>query len=690
MHSGPLYNTVMDEKKYTYRVQWLVLIASALLMVLILIAWVYERHSREWRKYQKACIDVLEELGRQQGHTGSEDPERGILQVELPQLNRVDRCISCHLGIEDARMAEARQPFTLHPGSYLKDHPVRDFGCTICHGGQGRALTCEDASGRLPETHWPRPMLDQPFIQSSCGSYHLAIFGLPGEDTLSGTQGMEVFLAGKQLFNREGCLGCHRARKVGGILGPDLTEQGEKTRHDYSFQNVRGEQSVSNWLKEHFKDPEMVSPGSQMLKILLEEEDLDALATFVMGLSKPDIPFDYFTLSTLNEFKGIRPEMEGSRAFATLCSACHGKLGEGKDYREYLTGVPAIGNPDFLRVASEDFIRFTIEKGRSMRQMGSWAGEVSGVGSGELDGINAQLKGRILPPPGIERILPAGNVQRGRELFDRYCEACHGKKGKGDVALALNQEGFLGKAEDGLILETLLRGRGNTAMPAWSRFSEEELADLVAAIRDWSGSRPGGSRMALPEPHLEEGYRRYHFLCSRCHGEFGEGETGPAIINRDFLEAAGDRYLYETIARGRAHTAMFGWSADVYNSERLEVQDISNIIGFMRSSAAEKMSYIRPGRNPGNSEAGAVLFTERCAECHGPNGEGKLAPALNNQEFLSAASNGYLLATMTLGRTGTRMPSWGYGGDKIQVLTGNERLDLVAYLRSWQRIRIRF
>ena len=135
---------------------------------------------------------------------------------------------------------------------------------------------------------------------------------------------------------------------MGGILGPDLTEQGEKTRHEYSFQNISGEQTISNWLKEHFRDPEMVSPGSQMLKINLEEEDLVALATFVMGLAKPDIPFEYFSMVTLNEFKGNREPLEGGTGFSYICSACHGKGGEGKNYNDFKTGVPAIGNPDFF------------------------------------------------------------------------------------------------------------------------------------------------------------------------------------------------------------------------------------------------------------------------------------------------------------------------------------------------------
>ncbi|MCK4749901.1 MAG: c-type cytochrome, partial [Bacteroidales bacterium] len=230
----------------------------------------------------------------------------------------------------------------------------------------------------------------------------------------------------------------------------------------------------------------------------------------------------------------------------------------------------------------------------------------------------------------------------------------------------------------------------NTAMPGWSHLDPAELVDLVSYIRSWSGIHPSGSRMELPEPDLEDGALKYHYLCSRCHGEFGEGETGPAIINRDLLKAADNRYLFETIAEGREHTAMFGWSADVYNKEKLEIQDISNIIGFMRNAAAGPLVYVYQGSNPGNRDSGAEIFAERCTKCHGTAGEGTAGPALNNQEFLSAASNGYLMATITLGRSGTAMPSWGHGQDNYPALTGKERQDLVAWIRSWQRIRIRY
>ena len=41
---------------------------------------------------------------------------------------------------------------------------------------------------------------------------------------------------------------------------------------------------------------------------------------------------------------------------------------------------------------------------------------------------------------------------------------------------------------------------------------------------------------------------------------------------------------------------------------------------------------------------------------------------MRNQEFLSAATNGYLLATVTLGRRGTAMPPWGRGSSQHRQL----------------------
>ncbi len=106
-------------------------------------------------------------------------------------------------------------------------------------------------------------------------------------------------------------------------------------------------------------------------------------------------------------------------------------------------------------------------------------------------------------------------------------------------------------------------------------------------------------------------------------------------------------------------------------------------------TSAPRQDFLPAGASPGNPANGKQLFRELCAECHGEAGEGKKAPALNNQELLGAATNGYLLATVTLGRRGTPMPSWGTGSQQYRRLTAGERKDIVAFIRSWQTVAIR-
>ncbi len=71
-----------------------------------------------------------------------------IRQIWLPGFDgRVDRCITCHLGVDDALMEGAPEPFTLHPRTAHTPGSFDRFGCTACHGGQGLATFEADAHG---------------------------------------------------------------------------------------------------------------------------------------------------------------------------------------------------------------------------------------------------------------------------------------------------------------------------------------------------------------------------------------------------------------------------------------------------------------------------------------------------------------------------------------------------------------
>ena len=87
-----------------------------------------------------------------------------IQQVNVPEANIVDRCESCHVGIREpieVTQADMKGPnsgaFTSHPNKeLLQKHDPDRFGCTACHGGNGRATTSvEKGDGTYEHWLWP-------------------------------------------------------------------------------------------------------------------------------------------------------------------------------------------------------------------------------------------------------------------------------------------------------------------------------------------------------------------------------------------------------------------------------------------------------------------------------------------------------------------------------------------------------
>ena len=121
---------------------------TALLAGLFVLSY-WEDSSPEWTTYQRRFL-----------HSLSKDERRtlrsGIKQLIVSDLGRVDRCTTCHVAIDKPQLALAEQPFTAHPGDYLKWHPPEKFGCTVCHGGQGLATEVKAAHGQVE--HWERPL----------------------------------------------------------------------------------------------------------------------------------------------------------------------------------------------------------------------------------------------------------------------------------------------------------------------------------------------------------------------------------------------------------------------------------------------------------------------------------------------------------------------------------------------------
>jgi len=663
------------EERYINLFRILTILGSLLALIMLILMGIEDYFFRDWESYQeKYQVIIRENISR--SPELPIDYSKEIHQIVVDPLNLVDRCPTCHLGIENPSLKDTPQPFRTHPGDLLSLHTSEKFGCTTCHRGNGRVLEVQDVC----QPAHTKSIHSKDYIQSACGKCHLAIF-----DENPALPGAEKLYAGLDIFKTEGCLGCHKLRQVGGIIGPDLTDQGNKIRGSYRFRYISGPTTIPNWLKEHFLHPEKISPGSAMLPFNLTEPKLEELITFTLGLYQPDYPLDYYSFHHLREFKERRRISDQSEIFSIFCAACHGKKGEGKKYRENKTGVPALNNPDFQAVASRDFIEFSVLKGRAGRQMSSWSREISGLYEHEtqkaIDFVRLwRQKG---PDYGTVKNL-SGDLSTGHDIYSQNCVFCHGENGQGGIAVTLNNQDFLTLASNEFIFRTLLVGRSNTAMPAWSRFSAKQFASLLNLIRSWQKQPSVKYNREAISGDVYKGRDLFDHLCIRCHGKKGSGAIGPAILNRDFLTEASDQFLFQTIARGRTHTAMFGWSQDLGKLERIKTEDMRDLVAFMRTMADSIPEQINPGQSVGRAATGKNLYDKYCSECHGYNGEGKQAPALQNQEFLSAASNGFLLATISLGREGTDMPSWGRGSEKHPALTGLQRNDIVAFLRSWQ------
>jgi len=138
------------------------LLGSALLSLLFVLS-VWQDTNREWTGYQQQFLNKLQKAERR-GISG------GIKQLIVPQLSRVDRCTTCHLAIDKPQLALAEEPFTAHPGEYLKWHPPEQFGCTVCHGGQGLATEVQAAHGEVE--HWEKPLLRGELVQAACNKCH--------------------------------------------------------------------------------------------------------------------------------------------------------------------------------------------------------------------------------------------------------------------------------------------------------------------------------------------------------------------------------------------------------------------------------------------------------------------------------------------------------------------------------------
>lgn len=168
----------------------------------------------------------------------------------------------------------------------------------------------------------------------------------------------------------------------------------------------------------------------------------------------------------------------------------------------------------------------------------------------------------------------------------------------------------------------------------------------------------------------------YREQCAACHGEQGEGGSGPALNNREVLKNTLDSVFFSVIRSGVPGTQMPAWSVDFGGP--LTDEDVRDVVAFIRAwepTAPE----IQPEQFVPDPARGALLFSGTCAVCHGDGGRGaEDAPRINDPERLQALPDEWYRSVIRNGRPAKGMPTWG------TVLSPAQIEDLVALIAAWR------
>jgi mono/diheme cytochrome c family protein len=496
--------TGLDRLKIIYGV-------SAILFLAVLAFSPLKDVFREWRHYQRGYNAYV----AQQPVRIKAVPVK-LQQIWVQDLNRVDRCTVCHLGVREKSLTDAPEPYRTHPRIY---HDIEKFGCTQCHHGQGRSTEFKDA--HRPTPFWDDPMLPKRFDEAGCGSCHR-------EKELAAAP---VLTEGRQLIEEYNCTGCHKLDGFRKSYTPPLTGVGAKVNE--------------SWLERWLTNPAGIRPETKMPNFRLAPKEIRTLADFLMSFNRPpggarldSLPPVYAAKSENDDFIS-----QGKTLFREArCISCHLVEGKGGHLAPDLGKVASKVRPEWV---------FTF--------LGSPKTFMPGIGMPRY-GFSAEERAKITayimsefvdwdaPEDTTAARAPVPNFyEDGLRLFNYYnCKGCHEleeKKVTGNLGPELTAVGSKNTYEldfgDAKIprtrydfiynkLENPRQFRPTLRMPQF-RFTEEQLRAITTALLAQRVENLPASYLvpARPSPPFSpqgdvgEVFRTYS--CLTCHTIHGDG-----------------------------------------------------------------------------------------------------------------------------------------------------------------------
>jgi mono/diheme cytochrome c family protein len=144
------------------------------------------------------------------------------------------------------------------------------------------------------------------------------------------------------------------------------------------------------------------------------------------------------------------------------------------------------------------------------------------------------------------------------------------------------------------------------------------------------------------------------------------------------LKTRDDFTLRAIISQGQPNFGMspFGTAS----GGPLEEEEVDAIVAFMRTWEENPPVELPPEVSVSTvSLEGAEIYRELCAQCHGPDGDGGIGPALSDPTFQDANTDEDIFDTINLGHDATAMIGWG------EILSAEQIQQLVEMIRQLEQ-----
>lgn len=172
------------------------------------------------------------------------------------------------------------------------------------------------------------------------------------------------------------------------------------------------------------------------------------------------------------------------------------------------------------------------------------------------------------------------------------------------------------------------------------------------------------------------GASTFKIRCATCHGSGAQGSSGfPNLNDNSWLWGGRPEEILQTITHGVRDTT----DQDTRSSQMpafghdniLKPEEISAVANYVRQISKQSADDVV-------ASAGATIFANNCAACHGEKGEGKKefgAPQLNDAIWLYGGDLHAIIAQVNNPHQGM-MPAW---GNRLGDITVKE---LASYVHS--------